>query len=97
MSKPLSRKTDPRTSSLATRFLDVGKIEAEVIWAISHFPHGCIYDDVVRLLPRRRVHSIQPRFAPLIRKKLIVATGEKRLGISGRYQRVVKLNIKGKE
>ena len=90
-SKPLSRNTDPSTSSTATKYLDVGRLEAQVVWAISHFPNGCIYDDVVRLLPEIRVHSIQPRFAPLLRKRLIIATGEKRMGISGRDQRVVKI------
>jgi len=95
-SKPLSRSNDPNTSVTATKYLNIGKIESEVIWAIAHFPNGCIYDDVVRFLPERRVHSIQPRFAPLLRKRIIVDTGEKRMGICGRYQRVVKLNIKDK-
>jgi len=91
-SKPLARNTDPETSRLAYKYLDTNKIEEEVCWAIGHFPDGCIYDDVVRLLPHRRVHSIQPRFAPLLRKRVIVATGEFRVGMAGRRQRVVKLN-----
>ena len=91
-SKPLDRGTDPSTSRTAHKYLDIGKVEREVCWAIGHFPQGCIYDDVVNLLPHRRVHSIQPRFAPLLRKGFIVATGEYRKGRAGRYQRVVKLN-----
>jgi hypothetical protein len=91
-SKPLERNTDPETSRTAHKYLDTGKVEQEVCWAIGHFPDGCIYDDVVDLLPHRRVHSIQPRFAPLLRKGFIVATGEYRMGKSRRYQRVVKLN-----
>jgi hypothetical protein len=91
-SKPLERGTDPSTSRTAHKYLDTNKVEQEVCWAIGHFPQGCIYDDVVNLLPHRRVHSIQPRFAPLLRKGFIVATGEFRKGRAGRYQRVVKLN-----
>lgn len=91
-SKPMSRNSDPETSKTAHKYLDTNKVEQEVCWAIAHFPDGCIYDDVVRLLPHRRVHSIQPRFAPLLRKGFIVATGEFRVGKAGRRQRVVKLN-----
>jgi hypothetical protein len=95
-SKPLARNTDPTTSDTAAKYLDTNKVEQEVCWAVGHFPDGCIYDDVVRLLPHRRVHSIQPRFAPLLRKGILVATGEFRVGIAGRRQRVVKLNEKTK-
>jgi len=91
-SKPLERNTDPETSKTAHKYLDTNKLEQEVCWAIGHFPEGCIYDDVIELLPHRRVHSIQPRFAPLLRKGFIVATGESRIGKAGRYQRVVQLN-----
>ena len=90
-STPLSRNSDPSTSATATKYTDVGKLEAEVLWAISHFPDGCIYDDVIGLLPNRRVHSIQPRFAPLIRKGLIRVLQERRMGKCGRLQRVVQL------
>ena len=91
-SRPLERSTDPETSGTAHKYLDTGRLEQDVCWAIGHFPDGCIYDDVVDLLPQHRVHSIQPRFAPLLRKGFIVATGGFRKGKSGRYQRIVKLN-----
>jgi hypothetical protein len=92
-----SRKNDPSTSVNATKDVNIGLIESEVLWAISHFPDGCIYDDVVALLPHRRVHSIQPRFAPLLRKRLIFRNGDTRTGASGRQQRVMFLNLKGKK
>jgi hypothetical protein len=91
-STPLARNTDPETSRQAYKYLDTNKIEKEVCWAIAQFPEGCIYDDVVALLPHRRVHSIQPRFAPLLRKRFIVLTGESRFGRAGRKQRVFKIN-----
>lgn len=90
-SRPLARNTDPSTSFTAFQHLDVGRLEQEVCWAIGQFPQGCIYDDVARLLPNRRQHSLRPRFAPLLRRGLIVATGEFRVGSKQRRQRVVKL------
>lgn len=90
-SEPLSRNTDPETSRSATKYTDVGKLEAEVLWAVSHFPDGCIYDQVIALLPHIRVHSIQPRFAPLIRKNMLKVLPEKRIGKSGRLQRVIQI------
>lgn len=90
-SAPLHRRSDPETSKTATKFTDTSKLEGDVLWAISQFPQGCIYDDVVELLPHIRVHSIQPRFAPLIRKNLITVLPEKRAGKSGRLQRVVQI------
>ena len=90
-SEPLSRNSDPSTSATATKYTDVNRLEEEVLWAVSHHPDGCIYDDVIALLPNRRVHSIQPRFAPLIRKGLLRVLQEKRMGKSGRLQRVVQV------
>jgi len=85
---PKSRSTDPSTSHAAAVYLNVGKVEEEVMWAISKYPDGAIYDEVVALLPHRRVHSIQPRFAPLRRSKQIVKIGERRSKLSGRNQSV---------
>ena len=92
--KGMSRRNDPETSVTATKYTNTNRLEAEVVWAIAHFMDGCIYDDVIKLLHHRRVHSIQPRFAPLLRKRIIIATGEKRVGLSGRKQRVVKINLR---
>jgi len=85
---PKSRSTDPSTSHSAAVYLNVGKVEEEVMWAISKYPDGAIYDEVVALLPHRRVHSIQPRFAPLRRSGQIVKIGERRSKLSGRNQSV---------
>ena len=85
---PKSRGTDPSTSRSAAVLLNIGKVEQEVMWAISKFSEGAIYDDVVALLPHRRVHSIQPRFAPLRRSGQIVKIGERRSKLSGRNQSV---------
>jgi hypothetical protein len=90
-SRPLYRNSDPSTSFVATQYTNVGRLEQEVLWAVSHYPDGCIYDDVIALLPNRRVHSIQPRFAPLIRKGLLRVLKEKRMGKSGRLQRVIQV------
>lgn len=85
---PKSRSSDPSTSHSAAVYLNVGKVEEEVMWAISKYPEGAIYDEVVALLPHRRVHSIQPRFAPLRRSGQIVKIGERRSKLSGRLQSV---------
>ena len=85
---PKSRSNDPSTSHSAAVYLNVGKVEEEVMWAISKYPEGAIYDEVVALLPHRRVHSIQPRFAPLRRSGQIVKIGERRSKLSGRLQSV---------
>ena len=85
---PKSRSTDPNTSHSAAVYLNIGHVESEVMWAISKYPDGAIYDEVVAHLPHRRVHSIQPRFAPLRRSGQIVKIGERRSKLSGRNQSV---------
>jgi hypothetical protein len=85
---PKARKSDPLTSHTAALFLNIDKVEAEVCWAISMYPNGCIYDEVIALLPNRRVHSIQPRFAPLRRKRKIIALGKRVSSRTGRKQTV---------
>jgi len=91
---PKSRSTDPSTSHAAAVYLNIGKVEQEVMWAISKYPDGAIYDEVVALLPHRRVHSIQPRFAPLRRSGQIVKIGGRRSKLSGRNQSVYILGDK---
>ena len=91
-SMPKARRTDPLTSHTAAMFLNIEKVESEVYWAISQFPNGCIYDDVIALLPNRRVHSIQPRFAPLRRKQKIIAIGKRTSTKTGRKQTVYVVN-----
>lgn len=92
ISTPKARSTDPLTSHTAAMYLDVGKVEDEVCWAIAQFPAGCIYDQVVDMLPHRRVHSIQPRFAPLRRRHRIIAIGLRVSTRTGRKQTVYVVN-----
>lgn len=82
------RKHDPDTSKAAAKTI-VNNMETVVLDAIKAFPDGCIADDVVAHL-QMRWDTVTPRFAPLIRKKLIIDTGERRKGASGRSQRVLK-------
>lgn len=84
----LFRKTDPDTSKAAAKTV-VTNMETVVLEAIKAFPDGCIADDVVAHL-QMRWDTVTPRFAPLLRKKLIIDTGERRKGASGRSQRVLK-------
>lgn len=82
------RKTDPETSKEAAKTVTTNA-ETIVLEAIKAFPEGCIADDIVELT-QMRWDTVTPRFAPLLRKKLIEDTGERRKGASGRSQRVLK-------
>lgn len=86
-----SRRKDVFTSFEAAIQVDTNTLEMEVYAVIKGHPEGCIMDDVISALPHIREHSIQPRFAPLIRKGFVVDTGEKRKGKSGRYQRIMRI------
>ena len=90
VNRGLARATDPETSKEAARSVDPTKMEQIVLEAIKSFPDGCISQDVENALPHIRVSSITPRFRPLIRKGLVIDTGEKRPGFSGRSQRVMR-------
>ena len=85
-----ARNTDPDTSHAAAKSVDAVQMERVVLDAISQFPEGCIADDLERRLSGFRWNTITPRFAPLIRKGLVVDTGERRRAASGRSQRVLK-------
>ena len=85
-----ARKTDPQTSKEAAKTVDVNKMEQLVLDVIKSFPNGCISQDVESALAQYRASSITPRYRPLMKKGLIVDTGEKRPGFSGRNQRVMK-------
>lgn len=85
-----ARKTDPQTSKEAANTVDVNKMEQLVLDVIKSFPNGCISQDVESALAQYRASSITPRYRPLMKKGLIVDTGEKRPGFSGRNQRVMR-------
>jgi len=90
VSRGFARATDPQTSKEAGVNVNVSKIERIVLDAIKSFPGGCILQDIEHALPEIRQSSISPRIRPLIRKKLIIDTGEVRPSFSGRNQRVLK-------
>jgi hypothetical protein len=89
-----SRGTDAITSHIAGALVDTNKLESLVYEVVKRYPKGCILDEVISALPHIREHSIQPRFAPLIRKGFLVDTGQKRFGRAGRLQRIVKIKEK---
>ena len=93
-SKAQSRNSDASTSYKAADKVDTAKLEGMVYEVIKRYPEGCIMDDVIAALPQVREHSIQPRFAPLIRKGFVIDTGDKREGKSGRLQRIIKVSDK---
>lgn len=89
MNRGLFRKSDPDTSVEAALSIDTTEIEGYVLEAIKQRPEGCIADDVIKELSGLSSNTITPRFATLIRKGLIIDTGERRRAVSGRNQRVV--------
>jgi len=92
-SLPLARQSDPSTSHAAAASFDPTDLEQIVLGAIIMHPRGATQDDVLATLPNISYASITPRFKPLLNKGLIVATGEKRKGRSGRSQRVLKATL----
>ena len=90
VNRGLARATDPETSKQAAQSVDTSKMEQIVLDVIRSFPNGCISQDVESELAQYRASSITPRYRPLMKKGLIVDTGEKRPGFSGRNQRVMR-------
>lgn len=90
VNRGLARATDPETSKQAAQSVDTSKMEQIVLDVIRSFPDGCISQDVESELAQYRASSITPRYRPLMKKGLIVDTGEKRPGFSGRNQRVMR-------
>jgi myo-inositol-1-phosphate synthase len=89
--KTMVRTTDPDTSMVAAKKVDSTKLEQMVYEAIAKYPNGCISDEIQTHFPNHGVQTISPRYAPLIRKGFIEDTGERRVGLSGRSQRVLKV------
>ena len=88
--KFLVRTNDPDTSQEAALVVDTSKLEALVYEVIARYPDGCIADDVEKALDHLKSNTITPRFKPLLRKGFIYDTGDRRMGASGRNQRIVK-------
>lgn len=78
------------TSVDAAYSADTSRLERIVHMAIFGFgANGCIADDLLAVLHQYPYSSITARFRALIDKGLIVRTGEKRKGRSGRGQSVM--------
>ena len=89
------REGDPDTSIEAAEHVDATRLEAMVLEAVSKYPNGCIQDDVLNVYRGMPYSSITARFISLKRKGCIVYTGEKRVGRSGRNQRVMQITEQG--
>lgn len=85
----LVRATSPDTSFEAAQTVDTTRLESLVYDAVRSFAGGCIQDDVLNLFPGFPYSSVTARFRALLDKGLIVDTGERRKGRSGRSQRVL--------
>jgi inorganic pyrophosphatase/exopolyphosphatase len=88
--KQMARTEDPDTSKEAAETVQSSHLEQLVYEVIKEFPNGCTSEEVERALYQYKSHSITPRFAPLIRKGLIIDTGFRKKTASGRSQRVVR-------
>ena len=89
--KKLVRRSDPDTSIDAACSLEAGGLEEKVFEVINSFGQaGCISDDVMRCMIGFGVQTVTPRYAKLIEKGFIEDTGERRKGLSGRGQRVMR-------
>ncbi len=90
----LHRRDAPETSVQAAKKLDATKLEIIVLNAIKTFENGCISDDVRDYCLKHHginsYSSVTARYKALEEKELIEYTGEKRKGVSGRNQRVMK-------
>jgi len=91
----LVRRGDPDTSHDAAYAVNSGKLERLVYNCIHDFGyHGCISDDVRMILKDLPYSSVTARFRALLDRNLIEDTGERRQGLSGRSQRVVRATNK---
>jgi len=90
VNKGLARNTDPETSKEAAQSVNATSLEQIVLDVIKRYPNGCISQDVEFQLSEYRLSSITPRYNQLIKKGLVIDTGEKRPGFSGRNQRVMR-------
>ena len=86
----LARFDDPSTSHAAAASIDTTRLEGMVLEAYQNAGgDGLTQDELLRLFPGYSYSSITARPSALKRKNLVVATGEKRPGESGRAQAVL--------
>jgi hypothetical protein len=90
-SVPLYRNGAPDTSVKAALLLNVTHLEQMVYDAIRDAGHqGMTADELLQLFPDYSYSSITARPASLKRQGLVIDTGERRPGRSGRPQAVLK-------
>lgn len=78
------------TSVAAAYAVDTDSAEDRVLRAIrAAGAHGTTQDALLDALPGMRYPTLTARFSALLRQGRIVDTGERRLGRSGRAQRVL--------
>ena len=83
-------KCHVRVTIEAAKSINVNELENKVLATIKTFGrHGCISDDVLKILNYLPYSSVTARYCSLNRKNLIKYTGESRKGNSGRGQRVM--------
>lgn len=86
----LSRTNSPDTSKSAAASIKITELEHKVLVAIRAFgAAGCIQDELLDANPGLAYSSITSRPSGLKRKGLIVDTGDRRKGHSGRNQAVL--------
>jgi hypothetical protein len=91
--RKLARANDPDTSKEAAQLVDTTKLEAMVYEAICKFGEaGCISDQILDAFPSMPYSSVTARYRALLDKGMIVDTGARRPGKSGRSQRVMRSN-----
>jgi len=90
-SVPLYRNNAPDTSVQAAMELPVTQLEQMVYDAIRNAGHrGMTADELLAMFPGYSYSSITARPASLKRQGLVLDTGERRKGRSGRLQAVLK-------
>ena len=88
--KELFRRNAPDTSREAAHAIEVPRLEKVVLEAIRKTKRkGITQDELLAQLPHLSYSSVTARPAALRRKGLIVDSGERRTGRTGRAQRVL--------
>ncbi len=88
----LVRRNDPDTSVEAAMVVDTSRLETLVYEEIKQYGYdGCISHQLLNSFPFLPYSSVTARYRALLDKHLIEDTGERRVGRSGRKQRVMRV------
>ena len=85
-----ARQSDPETSHQAARTLTPTQLEDKVLTALKLHPAGATTHELAAMLKLSLV-TVSPRMAPLSRKGLVVDSGRRKCGESGRRSIVWRL------